>query len=323
MSKRLYIQSHSLSCRAFLPKKKFPHRLAGYHTDTQPHGFCAYRTYRRQPAAYVTRRIHCLRYGRYNNTGWLEKSLQLANYKLLALLSTGQYQFILTDVIEGSPDEVREILRWKLKDQVDFPVDQAAIDFLPVPALGRSPQVITIISPEAVVAPLVQSFQSAKLALTAIDVPELAQRNLANLLEEEDRGLAMLVFDDTEGLLTFTFAGELLIARHIEISAKQLVAADEARREQLFERIALDVQRSLDNFDRSHSMVPLSRLIVSRIPGVTGYIEHLQNNLSIHVSVLNLTDLLDLSATPALLDPQRQFQCLHAIGAALRDETAS
>ncbi|MBH1961841.1 MAG: hypothetical protein I8H82_04460 [Rhodocyclales bacterium] len=253
----------------------------------------------------------------------LKKSLQLANYKLLALLSTGQYQFILTDVIEGSPDEVREILRWKLKDQVDFPVDQAAIDFLPVPALGRSPQVITIISPEAVVAPLVQSFQSAKLALTAIDVPELAQRNLANLLEEEDRGLAMLVFDDTEGLLTFTFAGELLIARHIEISAKQLVAADEARREQLFERIALDVQRSLDNFDRSHSMVPLSRLIVSRIPGVTGYIEHLQNNLSIHVSVLNLTDLLDLSATPALLDPQRQFQCLHAIGAALRDETAS
>lgn len=185
------------------------------------------------------------------------------------------------------------------------------------------PQVITIISPEAVVAPLVQSFQSAKLALTAIDVPELAQRNLANLLEEEDRGLAMLVFDDTEGLLTFTFAGELLIARHIEISAKQLVAADEARREQLFERIALDVQRSLDNFDRSHSMVPLSRLIVSRIPGVTGYIEHLQNNLSIHVSVLNLTDLLDLSATPALLDPQLQFQCLHAIGAALRDETAS
>lgn len=108
--------------------------------------------------------------------------------------------------------------------------------------------------------------------MTAIDVPELAQRNLANLLEEEDRGLAMLVFDDTEGLLTFTFAGELLIARHIEISAKQLVAADEARREQLFERIALDVQRSLDNFDRSHSMVPLSRLIVSRIPGVTGYI---------------------------------------------------
>ena len=69
----------------------------------------------------------------------LKKSLQLANYKLLALLSTGQYQFILTDVIEGSPDEVREILRWKLKDQVDFPVDQAAIDFLPVPALGRPP----------------------------------------------------------------------------------------------------------------------------------------------------------------------------------------
>lgn len=250
----------------------------------------------------------------------LKKSLHLSRYRLTALLSAGQYQFIQTDAVEGVPDEAREIVRWKLKDQMAFPVDTAAIDLLPIPPLGRAPQVYAVLAAEAVMAPLVQSFQSARLDLAAVDVTELAQRNLAALFEEDDRGLAMLVFDASEGLLTFTFAGELLGIRHIEITAAQLAAADAARREQLFERIALDVQRSLDNFDRGFSMVQLSRLIVAGIPGVTGFIDHLRENLTVDVAPLDLAAAVDLGAVPALLDPQRQFQCLHALGAALREE---
>jgi MSHA biogenesis protein MshI len=252
----------------------------------------------------------------------LKKPLRLNHYHLTALLPAGQYQVVLTDAIDGPLDEAREIIRWKLKDQVDFPVDTAAIDLLPIPPLGRSPQVYALLAAETVMAPLIQSFQSAKLDLTAIDLPELAQRNLSSLLEEDDRGLAMLIFDDSEGLLTFTFGGDLLVARHIEISAEQLLSASQERREQLLERITLDIQRSLDNFDRSYSMVPLSGLVVGTIPGVTGYMDYLRNNLSLPVTTLNLTDIVDLSAVPALLDPQRQFQCLRALGAALREEPA-
>ncbi|MBI5862826.1 MAG: agglutinin biogenesis protein MshI [Rhodocyclales bacterium] len=250
----------------------------------------------------------------------LKKSLHLGRYRLTALLAAGQYQFIQTDAIAGPPDEAREIARWKLKDQAGFAVDGAAIDLLPIPPLGRAPQVYAVLAAESVMAPLVQSFQAAKLTLAAVDVVELSQRNLAALFEEEDRALATLVFDEVEGLLTFTFAGELLVARHIEISAAQLAAADTLRREQLFERIALDVQRSLDNFDRSFSMVQLVRLVVAGIPGVAGFVEYLHDNLAIDVVPLNLAAVVDLGAAPALLDPQRQFQCLRALGAALREE---
>jgi len=251
----------------------------------------------------------------------LKKPLRLNHYHITTLLSAGQYHMILTNAIEGPLDEAREIMRWKLKDQVDFPVDTAAIDLLPIPPLGRSPQVYALLAAEAVMAPLVQSFQSAKLELTTVDLPELAQRNLSSLLEEEDRGLAMLIFDESEGLLTFTFGGELLIARHIEVAAEQLRSANPERREQLFDRITLDIQRSLDNFDRAYSMVPISSLVVGTLPGVNGFTEYLRNNLSIAVTNLNLADIVDLSAVPALLDPQRQFQCLHTLGAALREES--
>lgn len=251
----------------------------------------------------------------------LRKSMGLDTYECTTLLAHGQYQMIQTDAPDvGAPaDEAREMLRWKIKDMVDFPVDAAAIDLLPIPE-GRSPQVFAAIAPESAMNQLVQSFQSAKVPLAVVDLPELSQRNLAALFEEENRGLALLIFDDAEGMLTFTFGGELYVVRHVEISARQLVAADPDRRANLFERIGLDVQRSLDNFDRAFSQIPLSRVLVAQVPGADGFIEYLRANLLLPVEVVDLSSKLDLSATPALLDPIRQFQCLRALGAALREE---
>lgn len=250
----------------------------------------------------------------------LRKPLGLARYRCTALLAQGQYLLLQTDAVAGSPEEAREQLRWKLKDQVDFPVESAAIDVLPVPSASRSPQVFAAIAPESAVAPLVQAFQAAKVPLAAIDLPELSQRNLAALFEEAGRGLAALIFDAHEGILSFSANGELLVARHIEITAQQLMAADSAQRGLLFERITLEIQRSLDNFDRMYSAILLSRLVVAPIPGVDGFLDYLRANLTVPITVLELSSVLDLGATPALLDPVRQFQCLRVIGAALRDE---
>ncbi|MCF8151876.1 MAG: agglutinin biogenesis protein MshI [Burkholderiaceae bacterium] len=252
--------------------------------------------------------------------GALRKPMRLDSYRCTALLTHGKYQLIQTDAVAGAPDEARETVRWRLKDQVDFPVDNAAIDLLPIPADGRGAQVFAALAPESVIAPLVQAFQAAKVPLAAIDLPELSQRNLANLYEEDGRALAMLIFDDDEGLLTFTLNGELLVARHVEITAQQLMTSDADRRVSLLERIALDVQRSLDNFDRSYSSVSLAKMLVAPIPGVEGFVAYLSANLTATIVELDLSAVLDLGAAPALLDPLRQFQCLRALGAALRDE---
>ena len=250
----------------------------------------------------------------------LKKPMQLDRYRCTALLTHGKYQLIQTDAVTGPPDEAREVVRWKIKDQLEFPVDTAAIDLLPIPSDSRAHQVFAAVSPESTIAPLVQAFQAAKVPLAAIDLPEISQRNLAALFEQDGRGLASLVFDDDEGLLTFTVSGELLVARHVEITARQLITADDDRRGILFERIALDIQRSLDNFDRIYSAIPLAHLLVAPIPGVGGFLDSLRANLTVAVKPLEVSAVLDLGAVPALLDPLRQFQCLRAIGAALRDE---
>lgn len=253
----------------------------------------------------------------------LRKPLGLARYRCTTVLDPGEYQLIQVPAVSAPMNEAREMFRWKLKDQVEFPVESAAIDLLPIPGAMKPPQVFAILASGSAVSARMQTFQSGKVPLTAIDLPELSQRNLAALFEEKGRGLATLIFDDKAGLLTFTKDGELLLARRIEYSAHQLIQADEAQRIEYFERIVLNVQRALDSFDRNDGAVALSRILVAPIPGLVGFVEFLGKSLSLPVMAMDLSGALDFGAMPGMLDPQRQFQSLRALGAALRIEAVA
>lgn len=237
------------------------------------------------------------------------------------LLYHGQYQLLLTEAPAVPEEELRHALRWRVKDMVDFPVEQAGIDYLPVPAVGggsRGAQLYVVAASHGVLRPMVQLFQEARIGLQVIDIPELAQRNVAALFEEPNRGLAMLAFDEDGGRLTFTYGGELYVTRHIDVGAAELAKADDSPGG-LFERVLLDVQRTLDNVDRNYSAVTITRLLVVPVPGAAGFVDYLKANLYQPVEAADLGQRLDLGAVPGLADPARQGPALLAIGAALRD----
>jgi MSHA biogenesis protein MshI len=241
------------------------------------------------------------------------------------LLNHGQYQILQTEAPAVPREEMADALRWRVKDMVDFPVEQAGIDVLPIPAdgaPGRAAQVYVVAASHAVLMPTVRLFQDAGIPLAAIDIPELAQRNIAALFETERRGLAMLAFDDLGGRLTFTYGGELYVTRHIEATATELARAADATGG-LYERALLDVQRSMDNFDRNYNAITLSKLLVAPIPGAAGFIDYLKANLYQPVEPLDLTAGLDIGQVPAMAAPARQAQALLAMGAALRQESAA
>lgn len=242
------------------------------------------------------------------------------------LLNHGQYQILQTDAPAVPREEMANALRWRVKDMVDFPVEQAGIDVLPIPAEGgpgRGEQVYVVVASHNVLMPAVRLFQDAGINLDAIDIPELAQRNVGTLFEAEHRGLAMLAFDELGGRLTFTYGGELYVTRHIEVTAPELarVAGDAAGG--LYERALLDVQRSLDNFDRNYNAITLSKLLVAPIPGAGGFIDYLKSNLYQPVDALDLAAALDLHQVPAVAALAGQAQAMLAIGAALRQEHAA
>lgn len=231
------------------------------------------------------------------------------------LLPHGQYQFQPIDAPEVPATELRDAVRWKIKDTVDFPVEDAGIDCLPPVAAGRANQIYAVAASRAILQSWIRLFQDAKAPLDAIDVPELAQRNIAALFEEANRGLALLAFDGTGGRLTFTFGGELYFTRHIDVSPGEIGAETAS---DLRERVLLDVQRTLDNVDRSYSGIPIARLLVSPPPGAANFVDYLRENLYQPVEPLDLGQRIDLAGFPALAHPAAQGRALLAIGAALR-----
>lgn len=247
---------------------------------------------------------------------------ELGRGSCTTLLAPGEYQFLQVDGVDGTGDEMKSALRWKIKDMVDFPVDNATLDVVEIrlegPAASRGRQCFVAVSNNAALMPVIRLFQDARLNLDIVDVPELAQRSVAGLFEENNRGLAVLNFTSGGGMLSFTYKGELYVVRRIEVSIEQLEQADEARRSELFDRIALEVQRSIDNFERMYNFITVSRLLTPDLPTVPGMLDYLRGYLSLGVAPLDLAAAFDFPAIPELRNPRRQAECLLTIGAAMR-----
>lgn len=158
------------------------------------------------------------------------------------------------------------------------------------------------------------------MPLAAVDIPELAQRNVAALLEDENRGLAFLRVDESGMMLTLTFHGELIAVRRGEMNTRQLNSADAGERARVMERLVLEVQRSLDNFDRQYSHIPISKVVLACYPLVENLMNELIESIYVPVREMDLASVLDFPSIPELRNPQAQAKSLLAIGAALRTD---
>jgi MSHA biogenesis protein MshI len=91
----------------------------------------------------------------------------------------------------------------------------------------------------------------------------------------------------------------------------------------LFARIALELQRSLDHFDRQFSTIPVSRVLLAPLPYELELATYLAENLSAAVESADLADVLDLHDVPELREQAEQSLRWQTIGAALRVENQS
>jgi MSHA biogenesis protein MshI len=252
------------------------------------------------------------------------KELHAANYRCTTVLGGGDYQFMSVEAPNVPREELKAAMRWRLKDILDFPVDEASYDVLDIPldpnaAVRPQQSVFAVAARNSTIQARQKLFVQSKIRLRTIDIPEMAQRNVSAMLEPEGRGIAMLSFGEDGGLLTVSWRGELYLSRRIDVPLAQLLDGDAERRHQSFDKITLELQRSLDNFERQFSFISVAKLVLAP-SGAEGLQEYLAGNLYTRVETLDLGQLLDLDAIPELREPARQQRFFVAIGAALRVE---
>ena len=246
-------------------------------------------------------------------------------YKCTMLANPGDYQLLPVEAPNVPPDELKSAISFVVMDMLDFHVDEATIDVLSIPqdknAAQRGRSMYAVAIRTRLVGEYQGWFEAAKLPLHVIDIPEMAQRNIASLLETADRGIAMVSFDIDGGFLTLTAGGELYQARRIDVTLEQVVQTETAERTSYHERVALEIQRSLDHFGRQFSSVAIGTLVVAPMGEQDGgLIEFLRGNLDVPIEYLNLEQLFDISRVPELRSLSNQQRYFMALGAGLRVE---
>lgn len=265
--------------------------------------------------------------GERNALQRLSIARRFSAYACTTLLGGDEYNVTQLDSPPVPREERREALRWALKEMVSYPLESACVEVLDIPDAvlppGRSAGVLVVSAAERAVCALVAVFEAANITLAALDIPELAQRNVAALLEDRNRSLVFLRIDETGMMLTLTFHGELVAVRRGEINTLQLNGNDAEQRVRVRERLVLELQRSLDNFDRQYSHIPISRVILASYPQVENLVTELGDNIYAPVKEMDLSSVLDFPAVPELKNLQYQAKNFLAIGAALRTAEGS
>lgn len=247
------------------------------------------------------------------------KELDFGRHQCLAVLPAADYQMLLVEAPNVPALELKTAVRWRIKDLLDYHVQDATIDVLDIPVedggTARPHSMYAIAARNEVIQGCIDRFSAVRIPLSVIDIAETAQRNIATLVEPPDRGVALLYVGHTQSLLTVSFHGELYLTRRIDLGLDQLDSAGGDGPN----RLLLELQRSLDHLDRQFPFAAPGKVVLAPTPAETGLRAHLAANLDLPVAELRLADVLRLAPGIAL-EGDSAWRLFHVIGAALRHE---
>ena len=251
-------------------------------------------------------------------------TMKLGRYECAVLLRPSEYQLLLVDSPSVPREELKSAIRWKIKDMIDYHVDDAAVDVLDIPPPeggdSRNHMMFAVSANNEIIQAKIREFEEAHIALRVIDIPETAQRNIAALYEEQERGVALAYFGLEAGLLTITHRGELYLTRRLDVGVDALAADPDGEDGGPVERVALEIQRTLDHFERQFRHVAVGRLLLAPTGRPTRLPEILRARFEMPVAAIDLSEVLAFGG--AAPDAVTQWRLFHHFGAALREGTA-
>jgi len=233
------------------------------------------------------------------------------------LLDHADYQTLSLPAPPVPAAELDPALRWTLAEQLPAPATDACLAWLRVPRHehmpGKTEQMYVFASRRQTVEGIARLFRQAGLDLSAVDVQETAQRNVASLIATPTEAVALLRINRLDMEFTLSHEGELHYHRWVpNVPQKQVDELQSA------EHLVLQVQRSLDYVDRNLHYLPIRQLWLALASPLAGLRELLIGNLTLPVAGLDLNAHFDFAAGPELRDPALQATFLPLLGACLR-----
>jgi MSHA biogenesis protein MshI len=253
----------------------------------------------------------------------LIKTHHLEMYDCHILLAPDQYRTISIEAPQVPAEELKQAIGWRVADVLDFPIDQTALDFYPLPLSNRpnSPAMLEVV---ACSMQLIDSLsllcKEAGLAVKVIDIQETALRNLATLLPENQQGIAVLHLQQHSGRIIIQKNDSIFLSRKIDHGYARLtqgLLTDDLDQQQLEQNnLALEIQRSLDYVEHFYDIPPINSLAMLLMPNDSyNIINFLNINYGITARAMDLSAIIE---SDILLTDTTQNLCGPCVGASLR-----
>jgi MSHA biogenesis protein MshI len=248
----------------------------------------------------------------------LVKQHSLDQYDCHILLTQEQYRTISIEAPAVQSEEMKDALRWRIADYLDYPTDQATIDFYPHPRSNRANttnSLEVVACNNGVITSLAQQAKHAGLNVKVIDIQETALRNLASLLPENEQGVALIHLQKNGGLIVIQKNGEIYLTRKITSGYLQL--SDSQTEDEIEQdNLALEIQRSFDYVENYFDIPPITSLASVLMPIDTQKIINFLN--ASHGITARAMDISAIVDGETLLNDAAQNICAPVIGASLR-----
>jgi len=247
----------------------------------------------------------------------LTRQLSLSGNSITTLLPMGDYHLMMVEAPEVPPAELKAAVRWRIRDLIDFHIDDAVLDVFDAPpsgARGVQESLYVVVSRTSTIKSVIEPFEAAGIELGIIDIPELAMRNIAARLDADKEGVALIYFGADQVLVTLTRDATLYLARSMDFGYQQLQESPE-----LADRLALELQRSMDYYDRHFQQAPISAVALCPMPvALPELVSRLGDQIGLPVQPIDLADIVEIGNA---VETSQLTGCVLAIGAALRTET--
>jgi MSHA biogenesis protein MshI len=186
---------------------------------------------------------------------------------------------------------------------------------------------------QAVIRDILELGAAMHWSISVIDIQETAQRNLQNTLAVRAghvarASAALVLLDQNQALLTISAHGELFYTRRFAfpdgflayslLQEQASFSANPAEQENHAQRFLVEVQRSLDLWDRVWSAFPLHSIRVHAGEQSQALASWLSSQLGQPVLAIDLDALFPGFEAG---DPADKALCLPLLGLLLRDET--
>jgi MSHA biogenesis protein MshI len=255
----------------------------------------------------------------------LVKTHKLEGLPTVCVLSILEYDLFLIEEPEVTAEELLAAVRWKVKDYVEYPIGEAAIDYMPLPTKAldvKGKMGYAVVAKQAIIDEMVQLVNSVGLRVIAVDISETAVCAVMHHIKEMKDGV--LCFRLLPGLsqIMILKGGVILLTRNLDLNQAYLLdqtatsGKTPEEKEKLVNDMALEIQRSIEYAVTNLKQGNIKQVIFTPMNStLEPLIDELKEGLGMSMRSIQLSETVSGVPKMSLIE---QGQCLIALGGALR-----